>query len=93
MNDQRSCTPACALGHTARPGCVRAVFFQPGTTYRNAGAFVGRQQVFRFRCLAIEPHPGHGAITAVGWLEIMPGTWIPGGIDASDFFPNLWSEA
>jgi hypothetical protein len=87
-----TCTPACHLGHTAQPGCTRADFFQPGVTYRNHGVFAGRQQVHRFRCVGVEPHPGNGEITALGWIEMLPGVWTVGGIPANDYVHNLWSE-
>lgn len=86
------CTMACVMGHTYEYGCVYASFFLPRVTYRNAAAFAGTQQVHRFRCLAVEPHPGSGEMTAIGWIEFLPGMWKAGAIEARDYHPENWSE-
>lgn len=87
------CTIACITGHTHEPGCIYGSFFKPGQTYRNAGIFAGRQTAYQFRCLAIEPHPNSGAITAVGWANIGMGIWVVAAIEARDYHSENWSEA
>lgn len=87
------CTSACRTGHTRLPGCAHGHFFQPGRTYSNNGIFAGRQQVRRFACVAVEPHPTLlSEITALGWIEAAPGLWIVGGITVNDYQHEQWSE-
>ncbi|MFF8406937.1 hypothetical protein ACF06P_35580 [Streptomyces sp. NPDC015684] len=57
-------------------------FFQPGRTYAYAA--------WRFRCDAVNTHPGTGVRTALGWFRTSRGTWEPFSSGEPEWQDGVW---